>query len=418
MNRKTRASHIVQFALRTLFVGICLAASVTSLHAQEVVYELVTSQSQLVDGGKYIIVDGAGKTAMGWQDTKNDNRKAADIAGKIEGNAIRGIVLATSSDDHTHVYEFSLYKNESSAGKWGFYDSVHKKFLCAHHLDQNGIELVSKTTAKGNPVPAIAEATISFQKTGGGKMVTMVEFPSRDKNSKRLVMSTYKSSVYACYADQSPTISLYRKRVGVISISQYGYTTYANKYRYRMPPGCTGYLVSMVDGVVGKSLLLTAEYKENDVVPEGTPLLIKGTPGEYGVYQTGRNREGNAGENLLHADYDEEGNVTYGVQDKANHYYYKLSTKNSTNLGFYWGASDGGPFKMKSRERAYLVLPREQSEVKGLVLGDAMEETGVALPVQVCQPGGKVYDLQGRSFRAPLGAGIYIRDGRKVLITR
>lgn len=81
---------------------------------------------------------------MGWQDT--NNRKAADITGKIEGNTIRGIVLVTSTDDRTHVYEFSLYKNESSADKWGFYDSVHGKFLCAHHLDQNGIELESKTT--------------------------------------------------------------------------------------------------------------------------------------------------------------------------------------------------------------------------------------------------------------------------------
>ena len=173
MRRMKRVSHIVLLALRTLLASICLAASATSSCAQEVVYELVTSPSQLVDGGKYIIVDRKGKTAMGWQDT--NNRKAVDITGKMEGNTIRGIVLATSTDDHTHVYEFSLYKNESSADKWGFYDSVHGKFLCAHHLDQNGIELESKTTVKGNPVPTIAEGTISFQKAGSD-IVTKVKF--------------------------------------------------------------------------------------------------------------------------------------------------------------------------------------------------------------------------------------------------
>ena len=231
-------------------------------------------------------------------------------------------------------------------------------------------------------------------------------------------MSTFRSNIYACYDEQSPTISLYRKRVGAISISQYGYTTYANEYRYRMPQGCTGYVVSMAGGEGGKSLLLTAEYKENDIVPKGTPLLIKGAPGEYGIYQTGRDRDATSSENLLHADYDENGNVTYGVAVKDNYFYYKLSTKNSTNLGFCWGSQDGGPFKMKSRERAYLVLPREQIGVKGLVLDDAMEETGVALPTQLHQPGGRVYDLQGRPCHAPLRAGLYIQDGRKILIAK
>ena len=412
MSRKTRTCHLSVPNLRVLLTGICLFAVAVTSRAQEVVYELVTDESQLVDGGKYIIVDKAHGTAMGWQDS--DNRKGADIKEKIDGNTIRGIVLATSAKDKTNVYEFSLYKNKSSKNKWGFYDSVHKKFLCAHHLDKNGIELLAPTNSVDNPVPTKAEATISFSESKEGK-ITIIKFKSNDKNETRVVMDTYRGNVYACYNQQSPTISLYRKRVGTISISQYGYTTYATEYPYRMPKGCTGLLVSTLEDNTGGKLLLTEGFKENEIVPGKTPLLIKGEPGEYAIYQTARANTSNPGENLLHADYDEEGNITYGSDKNENYYYYKLTTKNGANVGFYWGEQSGGPFKMKNQSRAYLVLPREQSEVKGLVLDDAMVETGVALPVQGHRPNGKVYDLQGRPCRG-LRPGIYIQDGRKILV--
>ena len=121
-------------------------------------------------------------------------------------------------------------------------------------------------------------------------------------------------------------------------------------------------------------------------------------------------------ENLLHGEFDAEGNVCYDIANKEKYEYFKLNVKDGQNIGFYWGAPDGAPFKMTRTDRAYLVLPREEArQVKGLVLDEAMVETRINSPAEHALPSDKVYDLSGRICQGALAPGIYIRGGRKVL---
>lgn len=181
-----------------------------------------------------------------------------------------------------------------------------------------------------------------------------------------------------------------------------------------MPEGCQGFVVTKEnDGIK-----LTEKYKSGDAVPAKTPLLIKAAPGTYPIYQTVRKAVApSEGENLLRGEFDAAGNITYGRDNKDNYYYYKLTTQNKTNFGFYFGAKDGGPFKMSNTSRAYLVLPREQSSsVKSLVLDDAILETAVSLPTESKPTDGHTYDLSGRLCQGKLVPGIYIQNGRKIVV--
>ena len=184
-----------------------------------------------------------------------------------------------------------------------------------------------------------------------------------------------------------------------------------------MPKGCQGFVVTKEnDGIK-----LTEKYKSGDAVPAKTPLLIKAEPGTYSIYQTVRKAVAPAeGENLLRGEFDAAGNITYGLENKDNYYYYyyyKLTTQNKANFGFYFGAEDGGPFKMSNTSRAYLVLPREQSSsVKSLVLDDAILETAVSLPTESKPTDGHTYDLSGRLCQGKLVPGIYIQNGRKIVV--
>ena len=222
---------------------------------------------------------------------------------------------------------------------------------------------------------------------------------------------------FGCYDENKgkPTISLYRKRTGKLSVSQYGYTTYTSQeYSYSMPKGCQGFVVTKEnDGIK-----LTEKYKSGDAVPAKTPLLIKAEPGTYSIYQTVRKAVApTEGENLLRGEFDAEGKITYGLGNEKNYYYYKLTTQNKANFGFYFGTKDGGPFKMSNTSRAYLVLPREQSSsVKSLVLDDAILETAVSLPTESKPTDGHTYDLSGRLCQGKLVPGIYIQNGRKIVV--
>ena len=421
MKLRIKKNPLARVAFRIFALCLCLLASTARATAQEVVYERVTNASQLVAGEKYIFVDVKDKIAMGWHDT--NNRKAAKLNdSNFDGDSIvKNISIAKVKSDQTSVYEFVLYQNvfyQSQGTKtkmWGFFDSVHKQFLCAHHLEINGMELVKGTGSSASPVPTIAKAKISFYKTGSGNVKTIIKFDENSKNKSNRVLDTYNGCIFACYNHSSSTVSLFRKRTGKLSVSQYGYTTYTSQENsYSMPKGCQGFVVTKEnDGIK-----LTEKYKPGDAVPAKTPLLIKAAPGAYPIYQTEREAVAPAeGENLLRGEFDAAGNITYGLDNKDNYYYYKLTTQNKANFGFYFGAKDGGPFKMSNTSRAYLVLPREQSSsVKSLVLDDAILETAVSLPTESKPIDGHTYDLSGRLCQGKLVPGIYIRNGRKIVV--
>ena len=320
------------------------------------------------------------------------------------------------------MYEFVLYQNvlyqnpSTKTKKWGFFDSVHKKFLCAYHLDDNGMKLIEGSVGSASPVPTVSNAVITIQKTESGNVNTIIKFDENYKNKSRLVLDTYNGRYFSCYNHSSPTVSLYRKRIGVLSVSQYGYTTYTSQeYSYSMPVGCQGFVVTKEnDGIK-----LTEKYKSGDAVPAKTPLLIKAEPGTYSIYQTVRKAVApTEGENLLRGEFDDEGKITYGLGNEDNYYYYKLTTnKDKANFGFYFGEAHGWPFKMSNTSRAYLVLPREQSSsVKSLVLDDAILETAVSLPTESKTTDGRTYDLSGRLCQGKLVPGIYIQNGRKIVV--
>ena len=257
----------------------------------------------------------------------------------------------------------------------------------------------------------LRSASIGFKSN-----VASITFAPKHNGVKRKNLSFYET-VFSCYRSTYTAISLYRKvkHIAQLSVSKYGYTTYTSQeYSYSMPVGCQGFVVTKEnDGIK-----LTEKYKSGDAVPAKTPLLIKAEPGTYTIYQTSRKAVAPAeGENLLRGEFDAEGNITYGSGNEKNYYYYKLTTQNKANFGFYFGAKDGGPFKMSNTSRAYLVLPREQSSsVKSLVLDDAILETAVSLPTESKPTDGHTYDLSGRLCQGKLVPGIYIQNGRKIVV--
>lgn len=269
----------------------------------------------------------------------------------------------------------------------------------------NYLKICTKASIDNN-----AKASINF---ASGFSITF----ATKKDVPNILQYNSNSKLFSCYEGGQTAISLYRKvkHIAQLSVSKYGYTTYTSQeYSYSMPEGCQGFVVTKEnDGIK-----LTEKYKSGDAVPAETPLLIKAAPGTYPVYQTVRKAVApTEGENLLRGEFDADGSITYGLENKDNYYYYKLTTKDKANFGFYFGAADGGPFKMSNASRAYLVLPREQSSsVKSLVLDDAILETAVSLPTEGKPTDGHTYDLSGRLCQGKLVPGIYIQNGRKIVV--
>lgn len=409
MNLRIKKNPLARVAFRIFVLCLCLLASTAHASAQEVVYELVTNASQLVAGEKYIITSKDATHAMGYQ--KPNNRHAVSIINKKVGNYIIDIPIVSGKEATNKVYEFTL---GGKVGGWTFYDETYPGYLYASGKNkaygnvknnQNYLETKMLLDKK-------SKASINIE---SGEVC--VKFAHQEKDIVNILRYNSNSNLFSCYEGGQNPISLYRKvkHIAQLSVSKYGYTTYTSQeYSYSMPKGCLGFVVTKEnDGIK-----LTEKYKSGDAVPAKTPLLIKAVQGTYTIYQTSRKAVApTEGENLLRGEFDAEGNITYGLDNKDNYYYYKLTTKDKANFGFYFGAEYGRPFKMSNTSRAYLVLPREQSSsVKSLVLDDAILETAVSLPTESKPTDGHTYDLSGRLCQGKLVPGIYIQNGRKIVV--
>ena len=410
MNLRIKKNPLAKEAFRNFVLCLCLLASNVQATAQEVVYELVTNASQLVAGEKYIITTADGKYAMGYQ--KPNNRHAVSIDNKKVGNYIIDIPIASKKGQKDMVYELTLC---GEFRKWTFYDETYPGYLYASGKNkafgnvknnQNYLETKMLLDKK-------SQASINIE---SGEV--RVKFAHQEKDIVNILRYNYDSKLFSCYVSGQKPISLYRKvkHIAQLPVSKYGYTTYTSQeYGYSMPEGCQGFVVTKENN----GIKLTEKYKSGDAVPAKTPLLIKAAPGTYPIYQTVRKAVAPAeGENLLRGEFDAEGNITYGKNKDNYYYYYKLTTnKDKANFGFYFGAEYGGPFKMSNTSRAYLVLPREQSSsVKSLVLDDVILETAVSLPTESKPTDGHTYDLSGRLCQGKLVPGIYIQNGRKIVV--
>ena len=95
--------------------------------------------------------------------------------------------------------------------------------------------------------------------------------------------------------------------------------------------------------------------------------------------------------------------------------YYKLAYddfKKQTGLGFYWGAENGGAFKVKAGT-AYLAVHASDATAKGFTLnGEATGIEGVNANVENVKA---IYNINGQRVASMAKPGLYIVNGKKVV---
>lgn len=100
---------------------------------------------------------------------------------------------------------------------------------------------------------------------------------------------------------------------------------------------------------------------------------------------------------------------------ETDYKYYKLAYNNyedRTGLGFYWGADNGGAFKVKAGT-AYLAVPAGDNPAKGFAFnGEVTGIEGVNANVENVKA---IYNLNGQRVASMAKPGLYIVNGKKVV---
>ena len=170
----------------------------------------------------------------------------------------------------------------------------------------------------------------------------------------------------------------------------------------------------------GEGIRNDYRYNSGDVIPAGTGVLLKGGKGNSFYLSASESTEMAPEDNLLHGTLTDEMTSVAGA-DK----YYKLSYDRATGteIGFYWGAENGGAF-MNKGGKAFLAIPAtlQAAQLTGFSLFDLDNNqaiTGIEHVTTTPAATLRVYDLNGRRINVnhvdELPQGIYVINGKKVI---
>lgn len=189
-----------------------------------------------------------------------------------------------------------------------------------------------------------------------------------------------------------------------ITISQYQFNTfYANK-AYTVPEGLQAFIYT---GIEGDMLVMD----EINVIPASTGVVLYGAANaNYTLPAT--QTDVTYTDNLLKGTVDE---TEIAANGKVH---YVLSLNDEGQVGLYWpnGTTEGVGAFTNHAGKAYLELPSgAANNIRGFVLRGTNGTTAIE-DIVAPQADDQWYDLLGRPVDQPTQSGVYIHQGKKVVI--
>ena len=170
----------------------------------------------------------------------------------------------------------------------------------------------------------------------------------------------------------------------------------------------------------GEGIRNDYRYNSGDVIPAHTGVLLKGGKGNSFYLSASESAEMAPEDNLLHGTLNDEMTSVAGVNKYYNLFYDHAT---GTEIGFYWGAANGGAFMNKGGQ-AFLAIPAtlQAAQLTGFSLFDLdnnQANTGIEHATATPAATLRVYDLNGRRINVnhvdELPQGIYVINGKKVI---
>ena len=198
----------------------------------------------------------------------------------------------------------------------------------------------------------------------------------------------------------------------IVKTSADGYATFFDSQTtYTLPNGLSAHVVT---GISNNKLTYKkiSDGSASGVVPKGTAVMLESDNKQAGTFtlEPSMSTTTYSGTNLLQG--SDEATTTTG-----DGYHYKLSYGKSGSslsnvLGWYWGAVNGGAFQIEGH-KAWLVLPKSAGSRSFSIDGEATDIETIDIERLTDD---NWFDLQGRRISKPTEKGVYICNGKKVMI--
>ena len=383
--------------------GKSASYELTVSELQSYAYTRVNDASEIVDGGKYILVaepitvDDV-ETVLALTAPTGTNKYFASLAVPSD------VYYYGPSDVAGKPYELTL---ESTGADGRFFVKYNDVYLQGSSTSSDVTFKDAKPeTTNTNAIwtVEINDAQCDLTCVGANRVLGV----NKSTDDKRFAL--YKSDF-----TNLAVAHLYRRynKTGEGSVTiatTEGFGTLYNDKAVVIPEGLTA---TTVKAAADGQLTMDWEYAAGNTVPAGTGLLVKGENGTTYDFITTDNAVALSTANLLSGSTTAA--ETTGV---AGSKFYKLTYSEVAGekvLGFFWGDADGAAFTNEAG-KAYLVIPAG-SEANGFRL-DGSAITGIN-NVELDSAADKIYTISGVAVSAKKGnlpAGLYIVNGKKQIV--
>ena len=350
-------------------------------------YELVTNANVLKAGDNIIIVSPTNDYAISTNQQKNNRTGVAVTLNEdntITSTAdVAAIVLGGEKDARTF----------ETNGGYLYAPATGNHLRTSAELPEAGGEAKITINAEGN-------ADVEFNIEGQN----MLRFNMNGTNENRLF------SCYSATSSINTPVRIYREVSDEVEveITEAGYATmYYGKKNLTVPAGVTATTwTADKDG-----MKVSKTYNANDIVPAGEAVVLQGEAGIYSFAVAEKAAaEPDANNMLLGFDDAAE---TVGPNASASYLFYILSTnKDGEEVGFYFKEDEGAAF-VSAPHKAYLAVPADVAA--GFYTFDGATD-GINSVANVNAENNEVYSLSGVRMNGKLQKGIYIVNGKKVVI--
>lgn len=378
------------------FWKILLAITFYASNVDAQSFERVTDLTSLKAGDELLLVyEGAkGDTlALGPELSNGRNRLGQKVS--ISNGVIDNIGAA-----HT-------IRLVGEKGNWSLYDILDGTYLAFDGTDA----LVSKT----NILSDYCKWRI-YVEDSNGKKITRIR-NNGNQNYCLVRNASLNFLTFGCYKINSNNFStsIFRKITPpmadvILTMGAVGYATlYYGDRALVVPEGVSAHTMR----VENDQLVWSKTYAAGATIPQATGVVLKGQQGSY-TFKISQD-EGEADAANMLKGTDEAATTTGG----DSYFFLSPDPDNTENVGFFWGADNGGAFT-NGAHKAYLAVPQSASAKRARGYAFTSQTTGVdALPTLPAStaPGSSqaLVNLWGQQVSSSY-KGIVIKNGKKYIM--
>ena len=329
-----------------------------------------------LDLGNQVVIVASGFNYALSTNQKDNNRDQVDITKDGDNVVLNDDVQILTLKEGTADNSFAFYTGSG--------------YLYAASSDKNYLKTQEHNNANGSwgiTIDANGVATIK----------------AKGSNTRNWLRYNSTSSLFSCYASGQENVSIYKVNTAsyedyVLNVTKAGWATLYLGYSVTIPAEVKCYVIS---GIEGETVVL--EQVEG-TLPANTGVIVEALEGEYTFVPT---KETATVESNL------DGTIKNEYITKEA---YVLGLDENDVVGLYKAEMNGGVF-LNNANKAYLpasALPASVQNAKALKFN--FDTTGVE-GVKVETEGKKmIYDLSGRRVNDMTAPGLYIVNGKKVMV--